>query len=339
MKTVVIFGATGKVGAYTAVELSKEYKVIAVGRRKDDNGFFDDYDIDYYSVDITKKSDFDKLPRKNVYAVIHAAGAMPSNMNGYHPHVYIDTELHGTLNILEYMATANIGRIVFTCNSNNSLYNLGKTPVPPDIQKEFPLNNDHSIFAICKNTAADIIEHFYFKHDIKRFILRLYNMYGYHPNPYYYVEGKKGLSATVRIIERAKRGMDIEIWGDPSKAKEAVYIYDCISIIKGALEAQHDGGVYNVGGIAPVTLEEQISAITEVFCPPNKPSKIIYCPEKPGNREFAADIKKTRRELKYTPQWDLIRLYQDLKNKMEIEYLSKLWGTFKDYEDSSISMV
>lgn len=40
MRTIVVFGATGKVGCYTALHLQeKGYKVIAVGKRKSDNGF------------------------------------------------------------------------------------------------------------------------------------------------------------------------------------------------------------------------------------------------------------------------------------------------------------
>ena len=41
MKKVLVFGATGTVGAYTCIYLKERgYDVIAVGHRKDDNGFF-----------------------------------------------------------------------------------------------------------------------------------------------------------------------------------------------------------------------------------------------------------------------------------------------------------
>ena len=52
-KKVVIFGATGKVGCYSALHLKEVgFDVIAVGHRPSDNGFFADYNIPYYSVDI-----------------------------------------------------------------------------------------------------------------------------------------------------------------------------------------------------------------------------------------------------------------------------------------------
>ena len=43
MGTVVIFGATGSVGVYSALTLKEAgYEVIALGHRKSDNGFFAD---------------------------------------------------------------------------------------------------------------------------------------------------------------------------------------------------------------------------------------------------------------------------------------------------------
>jgi UDP-glucose 4-epimerase len=331
MKTIIIFGATGIVGAYAAVELSKSYQVVAIGRRKSDNGFFKDYGIEYFSVDITNKDDFKKLPRENIDAVVHAAGIMPARMEGYHPHVYIDSEVHGTLNILEYMSDTDAKKIVFTQAGNNNVYRMGKIPVPPDIQKVFPLNSDHSVYSICKNAAVDLIEHFYHRCGIKRFILRLSNIYHYHPDPYYYVDGEKRWMAYRLIMEKAMKGEDIEIWGDASKGKEIVYVYDCISIIQKCIDSELDGGVYNVGMGIPITLEEQIRGIIEVFSPQEKKSRVIYYPDKPNTREFVADISKTRRDLGYTPEWSYLRGLHDLKNKMESNYFSKLWGSMSDH--------
>ncbi len=74
MKRIVLFGATGAVGTYTAIELKKRgYNIIAVGRRSSDNGFFAEHGIEYYSVDITCPDDFRKLPLDDIYCVIHFA--------------------------------------------------------------------------------------------------------------------------------------------------------------------------------------------------------------------------------------------------------------------------
>ncbi|MFR3431473.1 MAG: hypothetical protein ACLTTH_15955 [Holdemanella porci] len=52
-----------------------KYEVIASGRRKTD--FFEKRGITYYSVDMSKKEDFDKLPQEDVYAVIDLAATIP----------------------------------------------------------------------------------------------------------------------------------------------------------------------------------------------------------------------------------------------------------------------
>lgn len=65
MKKVIVFGATGNLGAYITIYLkSVGYDVIAVGHRKDDNGFFASRGMKYYSVDITKPEEFEQFLQK-----------------------------------------------------------------------------------------------------------------------------------------------------------------------------------------------------------------------------------------------------------------------------------
>ena len=52
-KRIVVFGATGNLGAYISTHMKEQgYDVIGVGGRKNDNGFFADRGMSYYSVDI-----------------------------------------------------------------------------------------------------------------------------------------------------------------------------------------------------------------------------------------------------------------------------------------------
>ncbi|MGL4876032.1 MAG: NAD-dependent epimerase/dehydratase family protein, partial [Clostridium sp.] len=71
MKKIIIFGATGNTGAYLTeylVEKLKNFEIIAVGR-KETKFFTLKYNIKYFSVDIRKKEEFEKLPIEDIYAV------------------------------------------------------------------------------------------------------------------------------------------------------------------------------------------------------------------------------------------------------------------------------
>ena len=155
---VLIFGATGTVGAYVSVFLRHQgYEVVAVGRRKSDNGFFSDYGIPYYSVDLRDPGAFRALP-KDVDVVLHFAGAMPARMSNYNPYEYIDSIIVGTLNVLEYMRSIHCRKIVFTQSIADVIYKFGTLdPIDDDTERRFPLATDHSVYSISKNSAVNLI--------------------------------------------------------------------------------------------------------------------------------------------------------------------------------------
>jgi len=333
MNTIMIFGATGTVGAYTSLRLKNlGYNVIAVGRRKSDNGFFTDHGIDYYSVDIADSGNFKILPMKKNDCILHFAGAMPARMKGYYPQQYIDTIITGTYNVLEYARKVKTDKIVFTQSISDCLHLSGTTkPIPADIIRKFPQNNDHSIYVIAKNAAVDLIEHYYSAYDIKRFILRLPTIYLYHPDPYYYVNGEKREMFYRQFIDKALKGETIDLWGDPKRIKEIVYVKDFVQIVEKCVSSKLDGGFYNVGNDKCVTLEEQVQGIIDVFSDPNKKSKINYLPNMPKASQFVFDISKTKIDLGYQQAFTYLDSLKDFKNEMFTQPFSKLWGKEKDY--------
>lgn len=334
MKNILIIGVTGSVGAYTALHLKElGFNVIGVGRRKTDNGFFKSYGIDYYSADITQKDSLSIIPFNHYDAIVHLAGDMPSKMKGYEPQKYIDSIVTGTLNILNLAKTLNINKIIYSQTRADSNYLMGGlNPIPSDIEKRFPLTGDHSIYAICKNAAVDLIEHYYNEFAINRFVLRLPTIYAYHPNKYFYVNGEKKTKAYRYLIDQALRSKTIEIWGDPTKAKEIVYVKDLVHIIELAIESNLSGGVYNVGYGKGVTIEEQIKGIVEVFSPKDKLSEIFYRPDKPDSRQFVHDISKTRNDLGFVPKYSYRELLEDFKIEMNINRFEPIWGKEESYE-------
>lgn len=336
MKTVIVFGATGHLGTHIAIHLREiGYNVIAIGRRNTDCGFFQELGIEYRSLNICDKDSFSLLPQKEVYAVLHFAGALPASMKGYNADLYISSIIQGTLNVLEYSRKVGVDRIVFPQSLFDVSYLFGsRTPISPDSERRAPLNGDHAVYVISKNAAVDLIEHYHAVYGIKRFILRLSRVYMYDPNPYTYTNGEKVMISDRYMIYRAIKGEPLEVWGDPDRILETCCVKDFLQIVEKTLSADHEGGLYNIGS-GGSTLDERIHAIAKVFNPPNKQSEIIYCPQKRSAQQFVLDIEKTKLELGYQPQYSWEEYLVDFKKEMETQPFAKLWGEEKDFIDLS----
>ncbi len=333
MKTILIFGATGTLGAYISIHFHKlGYRVLAVGHRKSDNGFFADYNIPYYSVDITNADDFSKLPTENIDVVAHFAGALPASMKGYNATLYIDSIIKGTYNVLEFMRINHIPKIIFPQSLFDISYLFGsKTPIPADAEKIAPLKGDHAMYVIAKIAAVQTIEHYYETYGIKRFILRLSRVYAYHPNPYTFTDGEKVMVSDRLLIQKAEKGEPISIWGDPDRLLETCCMEDFLQIVELCAESSADGGLYNIGS-GGSTLEERIHAIVDVFSDPNKKSVITYEPDKRSAMQFVLDINKTKSELGYVPRYSWRDYCEYFKEERKLQRFAKLWGTEDDYK-------
>ena len=135
------------------------------------------------------------------------------------------------------------------------------------------------------------------------------------------------------LMDRASKGLPIEIWGDCKKAKEMVYVKDFVRLVERCVQSGLAGGCYNVGNGWQVTLEEQIMGIIDVFSPKDHRSEVIYCPEKPDPLQNAFDVTKTFSELNYRPKYSYIDQLKDFKHEMETEPSALLWGTKDDYKE------
>lgn len=327
----MVFGATGTVGAYTCMYLAKQgYEVIAVGYRKSDNGFFAEHGMSYYSVDIRNPLDFNILPT-NIENIVHLAGLLPARMKGYFPQKYIDVNITGSLNILLFAEKIGIRSIIYSQSIADVAHLCGsKTPIPSDTPTQFPINNDHTIYSITKSAIVNLIKHYAFKCGFKYYILRLPNIYLYHPNPKYYVDGVEKWMNYRLMIHLAQKGEPLSVWGDPNKVRDIVYVKDCCQIIEKCISSNAESGTYNVGTGIGITMREQVEGIVKVFSPKDKPSPITYDSSKPDAVEYIFDISKTCKNLGYIPKYSYIDYLEDFKKELEAETFSKLWGTNLD---------
>lgn len=332
-ETVLVLGATGNLGAYSALALKNAgFNVIAAGKRASDNGFFGDKGIEYISVDITEKKSFDKLMDKKIDIVADFAGELPSRC-AFNPQALIRTITEATMNVLEFMRKTGAKKIIFPTTPYDlfQYHETGK-PIDPDSPRSYPPTGDHSIYAIAKNAAVDLIENYHNEYGISRFILRFFTIYQYHPNAYHYADGKMRKMPYRGLMDRAKAGEPIAIYGDPTRVKEMVYIKDFTKVVVAAAESELEGGFYNIGSPNRVSLEEMIRGIVEVFSPENNKSEISYDSSKPDTLQSILDWSKTKKELGYEPEYDFIKMMRDFKQEMAEEPFAKLWRTGDYYE-------
>ena len=320
MKNIIVFGASGDTGAYFVKYFlennsRKDYKIVAVGTRKTNQ--FAKLGVSYYQVDITKKDEFTKLP-EDVYAVVDLAGAMPARMKGYNPQHYIDVNITGNLNILEYCREKHVDRILFA-QSFGDIKDYGETELvlKADMQRKFSFSTDHTIYVMTKNFMVDMMENYYEMYGLKKFVFRLPTIYLYSPIDYYYVDGAPRKIGYRLLIDRAIAGEPIEVWGDSSRVKDMVYVKDFCQMLYKALFVNRECGYYNVGTGIGTSLLNQIKGIIEVFSPEESKSDLIMCPNKPNAPQYIMDITPAREELGYEPQYDYISMLNDMKKEME----------------------
>lgn len=328
MKKILIFGATGNVGSYLTKYASeyfdkKEYEIIAVGRRK--TGFFDKMGIKYYSVDISKQEDFEKLPTEDIYAVMFLAAEIPSYMSEYDAQKYINSNAIGAFNVFEYCRKVKADRILYTQTVFDiSLHNEDGKILKSDLEKKFSYKGDHAVYVITKNFAQDLLKHYHEEYGIKTFVFRLPTIYSYSPYKYYYPNGKKTKRPIYQLIEKAQNGETIEIWGNPKYLTDMVHVYDFSQMLCKAVETNKTEGIYNVGSGHFITLEDKIKTIIKVFSPKDKPSQIKYAPEKKSGGSFLMDISNAQTDLGYEPKYDCLKLLEDYKKEMEIDRFKEL---------------
>lgn len=329
MKKVVVFGATGSIGAYFTDDCvcnldRQEWEIVAVGRKKTD--IFSRMGIEYLRVDICREEDFSALPTENVYAVVNLAGLLPAYQRSNAVFPYAEVNVMGALRILEYAKKVKADRVLYTQTWAELAGYWGKeTLLSPQMPRKLAYTGDHAFYAIAKSMIVDTMKYYHQEFGLRDFVFRLPNIYHYSPIRTYYVNGVEKPVAYRYMIERAKQGADIELWGDPEAFKDIVYVKDLCQMMRKALTAEADGGLYHAGTGIRTTLEQQIQGMIDVFSPPGHPSRIIYKPEKESFTSFVMDISNARAELGYEPQYDYISYLKDYRAEMEQRRFDSLW--------------
>jgi len=328
---VIVFGAGGFIGTYLIDQLIAERtEVIASDVSELAAAYYDDRGVAYATVDITQKDQFDNLPRENIDAVVHLACIQPANVSEreYSPIEYAMVNIIGTLNILEFCRQNNVPKIIYTCSHRNTQglwANKAGEPIAESDGRSILFTGDYAMFSISESAASDCVEHYTQRYGIEGIVLRLPPVYGFGPHLEIFKDGRPIKTGFLALMEEAERGRPLVLWGDPSIARDIVYVKDVVAAISLALRRSGIMGLFNISSGKRLSLQDQAECAIRVFSPPGARSEIRYQPETPHYLEpYVYDITKARDVLGWQPKYtfeDMLRDYREERDSGRFSFL------------------
>ncbi|WP_288365932.1 NAD(P)-dependent oxidoreductase [uncultured Marinobacter sp.] len=318
MKKVLVLGASGSLGRGVIEHLKVGREVTASYSSNE----FSEASVTVRHADITKPESLDNLGN-DFDTVVMIAGAMPATMAGYEPQRYIDTNITGILNVLEYCRKSDIRKIIYIMtfsDVSHKFYN--GIPIQSDDSRGLTLTGDHAVYAISKVAACDLIEHYHQQYGLQTIIFRIPTVYCADDNFTYYVDGELRTKAYVQMLRSIVTDGRVELWGDPNHAKDMPYIKDFARLIELGVENATAQGVFNAGTGQPVSLKELVDTMIEVFSK-DRPVDVIARPEKPSQPNFTFNMAKTQEVFGFTPEWSVKAMFEDIRNKLGVEAFKK----------------
>lgn len=336
MKRVIVFGATGQLGCYSALALKEQgYDVVAVGRRTSDGGFFESRGIKFIGgFNIEDSESFEMLPETHYDAVVNMAGTMPAHAD-MNMMPYVQSIVVGTVNLCNWMKTVGCKRIVFNTTPSDVAEHWGTIkPIDDDASRSFPKNgNDHAVYAICKRAATDILEHMSIAEGFQPCVFRHFMVYGWHPDAYYYLNGEKRMLPWRFMIRKCISGEGIDVYGDPTRLKELLYIKDFAAAVVRAVGTDICG-IFNLAGYKPYSLDEMVDGIMAAFGTENTPKR--YRPDMPDTPQILLSGEKSKKVLGWEPKWTWEAACRDMREESISNPIELMWGKVEE-EDKIIN--
>ncbi len=218
-------------------------------------------------------------------AVVNLAARAGVRQSVIEPRPYYDTNVTGTLNLLE--ACREFGVPKFVLASTSSLYGLSEAiPYREDVPTDKPL----SPYAASKKAAETLCYAYHHLHGIDVSVLRYFTVYG--------PAGRPDMSP-FRFVQWLSEGRPLTIYGDGTQRRDFTYVDD---VARGTLAALRPLGyeVINLGSDEPVVLNDAIHLLEEMI---GRRATVVYEPRHAADVPATwADIGKAERLLGWRPQ-------------------------------------
>src|SRR3989442_637080 len=220
-------------------------------------------------------------------AIAHVAARAGVRPSIQQPQLYYDTNVAGTLHLLEGARTSGAERFIFA--SSSSVYGAAKK-VP--FSEEEHLTQTLSPYAATKIAGEFLCSTYSHLYKMRMVALRYFTVYGARQRPDLAIH---------QFTRKIHAGLPIDQFGDGTTRRDYTYIDD---IIQGTMAAlKYEGAmfdVFNLGESETIQLKDLISAIENTL---GKKAKINRLTEQPGDMPLTcADISKARKLLGYNPK-------------------------------------
>ncbi|HEV2864187.1 MAG TPA: NAD-dependent epimerase/dehydratase family protein [Pyrinomonadaceae bacterium] len=300
MENVLVTGGAGFIGSHLVARLLSEggWTVHVVD---DFNDFYDPAvkrrnvaphlgreDFRLYEADIRDRAALAGIFREARFdCVVHLAARAGVRPSLSEPLLYAETNINGTLNLLELAREHEVGQFVF--GSSSSVY--GEQEKVP-FSEDDPVAKPISPYAATK-AAGELLCHTY-SHlwGLRSVCLRFFTVYGARQRP------DLAIHKFARLISEGK---PIPVFGDGTTRRDYTYVDDIVAGVRAAMD--YRGGLYeifNLGESRTVELGELIGLIEKEV---GRDAVVERHPPQPGDvpRTFA-DVSKARRLLGYDPR-------------------------------------
>ena len=231
---------------------------------------------------------FDETEFECIVHLAARAGVRPSLQE---PHLYAETNINGTLNLLELARARRVRQFVF--GSSSSVYGIN-AKVP--FSEEDPIRQPISPYAATK-AAGELLCHTYSHlYGIRCITLRFFTVYGARQRP------DLAIHKFARLISE---GRPIPVFGDGSTRRDYTFIDDIIQGVRAAIDYMgSDYEVINLGESRTVELRELITLLESAL---GQRAVINRQEMQPGDvPQTFADITKAHRLLDYNPQTHIV---------------------------------
>lgn len=236
-----------------------------------------------------------------------------------HPEIFIETNVQGTLNLLQASKEFNIQRYLQV--STDEVYGtLGKTGYFYETTSLAP-NSPYS----ASKAGADMLVRAYFEtYKMPVLNTRCSNNYG----PYQYPE-----KLIPFFISRLLKNEKVPVYGDGLNVRDWLYVYDHCEAIDIVLHKGKVGEVYNIGGHNEKTNMEITKLILDAMG--KDENSIQYVEDRLGHdRRYAISNDKITSELGWKPS---ITFEEGIKLTIDWYLNNQSW--MKSIEDKKASLV